>query len=196
MFYGEILYRLSSNILDDRTTGTERVLRETGAAVLCPTRFVTRLISGDLNRVTTKEIYQKEPLNIELSAGMRKLNAGNDFGTGPDNLLISSQFDYGYPLEQRDWKPFDYFKVRVGVNMGTGRKILENVTRYGILFGKTIQYDKLEILTGAFQHYNYFDNKTFELGDLGLSGGIMSKYPISKESWLYTNFHLGMIPFA
>jgi hypothetical protein len=196
MFYGEILYRLSSNVLDDRTTGTERILRETGAAILSPTRFFARLISGDLNRITSKEIYQKEPLNIETSAGVRKVNTGSSFGTGPGNLLINTQFDYGYPFEERDWKPFDYFTVRAGVNFGTGRKILEGVTGYGILFGKTIQFDKASMLVGAFQHYNYFDNKTFELGVMSLSGGVMSKYPFSKASWLYTNFHLGVIPFA
>lgn len=195
-FYGEILYRLGSNILDDRTTGTERFLRESGAAVLSPTRFFNRLIQGKLKRVTTEEVYQKEPLNIELSAGVRKANNGNSFWTGPQNMMLNTQFDYGYPFEKREWKPFDYFKVRAGVNFGIGRKLLENVTGYGILAGKNAQSGKLEMLTGVFQHYNYFDNNTWELGAIAFGGGIMSKYPVSKKSWLFTNFHLGIVPLA
>jgi hypothetical protein len=194
--YGEILYRLSSNLLDDRTTGLERFLRELGAAAISPTRFFNRLVQGKLTRVTRGEVYQKEPLNIELAAGRRNANNGNGFGSGPPNLNIFGQLDYGYPFEIREWKPYDFFTARAGMNFGVGRKIIENITGYGILFGKNVKSGDLEMLIGAFQHYNYFDNKTFELGAIALGGGIMSKYPFSKESYLFTNFHLGIVPLA
>lgn len=196
IFYGEIYYRLSSNLLDDRTTGTERFLREFGAALISPTRFFNRLIQGKLTQVTIEEVYQKQPLNIELSAGNRKLNDGGKFWTGSSNLNLNMQLDYGYPLEQREWKPFDFFEVRAGLNFGVGRKIVENITGYGILFGKTIKSGNLKMLVGGFQHYNYFDNKTFELGTITLGGGIMTQLPIFKNSFIFTNVHIGIIPLA
>lgn len=197
-FLGEIMYRLSSNILDDRTTGSERFLKELGAAVISPTRFLNRLIQGKLTRVTREEIYQTEPLNVELSAGIRKLNDGSHFLTGTQNLILNIQLDYGYPLEKRKWKPFDFFTVRAGLNIGVGRKIVENITGYGVIFGKNVQSDKLEMLVGLFQHYDYFDNKTFEIGSIAFGGGIMSKYPLplSKDSYIFTNFHFGLVPLA
>jgi hypothetical protein len=195
-FYGEILYRLSSNLLDDRTTGTERLFREIGAGVLSPTRFFNRLIQGKLSKITREEVYQKEPLNIEYSMGIRKLNDGRSFWTGPQNLMINAQLDYGYPLEKREWKPFDFFTVRAGLYFGTGRKFFESIMGYGILYGKNVQSGKLEMLMGLFQHYDLFDNTTFELGTIALGGGIMSKYPISKETYLFTNIHLGIVPLA
>lgn len=195
-FYGEIFYRLGSNLLDDRTTGVERVFREIGAAILGPTRFFNRLIHGELNRVTTEEVYQKEPLNIEFSVGLRKLNEGRSFWTGPQNINLNTQLDYGYPFEKRLWKPFDYFTVRAGLNFGAYTKVIETITGYGVLYGKTRQSGKLEMLLGLFQHYDYFNNTTFELGTIAIGGGIMSKYPLSKESYLYTNMHLGFVPLA
>jgi hypothetical protein len=195
-FYGEVLYRLSSNVLDDRTTGTERFFREFSAAVLSPTRFINRLVDGKLTRVTSEEVYQKEPLNVEIAAGVRKLNDGSSFGTGPQNAMSAVQFDYGYPFEKREWKPFDFFTIHAGVNVGVGRKYIENVIGYGVLYGKTIQYGKLETLMGIFQHYDYLDNKTFELGSIAVGGGIMSKYPVTKESYFFTNFHLGIVPLV
>jgi len=195
-FYGEILYRLSSNLLDDRTTGTERVLREIGAGILAPTRFFNRLIQGKLSRVTGVEVYQKEPLNIEVASGVRKLNDGNNFWSGPQNLMLNVQLDYGYPLEKRKWKPFDFFTVHAGLNFGSGRKWFENITGYGVLYGKNAQIGKLEMMVGLFQHYDYFDNSTFELGTIAIGAGVMSKYPLSKESYLFTNLHLGLIPLA
>ncbi len=195
-FYGEILYRLSSNILDDRTSGAQRFFRELGAAAISPPRFFNRLIQGKLTRKTTEEVYQKEPINVEVAAGMRKLNTGNSFLSGPANFMTNVQLDYGYPLEKRKWKPFDYFTLHAGINFGVGRKYVENITGYGVLFGKNAEVGKLEMLLGVFQHYDYFDNKTFELGSFAFGGGIMSKYPLSKESYVFTNIHLGGVPLA
>lgn len=195
-FYGEILYRLGSNILDDRTVGLERVMRELGAGVINPTRFFSRLMQGKLKRVMKQEVYQKEPLNCELSIGDRRANVGNSFLTGPGNLIANVQLDYGYPFEKRKWKPYDYFTLHAGVNIGTGRKIVENVIGYGILIGKSVQFGKLETLMGLFQHYDYYDNLAFELGTIAIGGGIMTKYPVSKGTYIFSNVHLGVVPLA
>ena len=55
---------------------------------------------------------------------------------------------------------------------------------------------KVAILAGAFQSYDYWDNSTFELGSIGLGGGIFSKMQLSAKSNLYTNIHLGIVPLA
>ena len=55
-FLGEILYRISSNILDDRTRGRERVLREIFAAIVNPPRALSRLSQGKMFRVSSKEV--------------------------------------------------------------------------------------------------------------------------------------------
>ena len=67
---------------------------------------------------------------------------------------------------------------------------------YGILFGKTTHWGKLAVLYGVFQYYDYWDNKTFELGAIGFGGGLITKYPISDNVNLYTNLHASAIPLA
>jgi hypothetical protein len=193
---GEVGYRLTSNILDDRTTGTERFFRELGAAVINPMRFVDRLCKGELTRVTTEEVYQKAPLNIEFSAGMRMLNEGRSFGTGPHNTLFSLQLDYGYPFDNRTRKPFDYFSGRSELNFGVGRKFFSSLTGEGILYGKNMKSGNLELLIGLFQHYDYFDYTYFELGTIAFGGGIMTRLPIHKDSYLFTNIYLAVVPFG
>jgi hypothetical protein len=197
-FLGEILYRLSSNILDDRTRGTERVFREIAAGLIDPMRGFNRLLQGKSFRKTNKEVYEKEPINISFYAGMHKINdeAQGPFGDGTSSVMINAQLDYGNPFELRSRKPFDFFKLRADLNFGVGRKYVDNITGYGILFGKNMQLGKLAILLGGFQYYDYLDNKTFELGAIGFGGGVISKLPISKTSNLYTSAHLGLIPFA
>lgn len=195
---GEILYRLSSNVLDDRTRGGERVFREIAAGLINPKRGLNRLLQGKSFRVTNVEVYEKEPLNISLYAGMHRINDENNgpFGKGTNSVMINAQFDYGNPFEIRSRKPFDFFRLRADLNFGVGRKFLDNVTAYGILFGKNSQMGKLAILTGGFQYYDYWDNNIFELGTIGFGGGAFSKLPINKTSNLYTNIHLAIVPLA
>ncbi len=197
-FLGEIFYRFSSNILDDRTRGAERVFREIAAGLIDPMRGFNRLIQGKSFRRTNKEVYEKEPMNISLYAGLRKIDdiPYGMFGTGTYSGMINAQFDYGNPFELRKRKPFDFFKFRMDLNFGVGRKYLDNILGYGILFGKNKQLGKLALLIGGFQYYDYWDNKKFELGTIGFGGGVISKLPVSKTSNLYTSIHLAIVPFG
>ncbi len=156
ILFGEILYRLSSNLLDDRTTGAERFFREFGAAILSPGRFFSRLFQGKLTRITPQEVYQKEPLNVTLAAGPHWFNKETDFGTGSVSALFNIHLDYGDPFEIRTRKPFDFLKLRLDLSYGknVGDKYLDNVTGYGLLFGQTVHSGNLGTLIGAFQHYD------------------------------------------
>jgi hypothetical protein len=197
-FLGEILYRLSSNILDDRTRGANRVFREIAAGLIDPMRGFNRLIQGKSFRHTNKEVYEKEPLNISIYAGFRQVNDNpyDLFGPGANSEMLNLQFDYGNPFELRTRKPYDFFKLRVDLNFGVGRKYLDNILGYGILAGKNYQVGKLALLLGAYQYYDYWDNTKFELGTIGFGGGVISKYPLSKTSNLYTSIHLALVPFG
>ncbi|MDP4237551.1 MAG: DUF3943 domain-containing protein [Bacteroidota bacterium] len=195
-FGGEILYRLGSNVLDDQTTGAERVFREAAAAILSPSRFTSRLFQGKLFRVAPEEEYQKEVLNTTMYGGAHLINKNNSFGTGSPNVIIGLQFEYGNPFEERDRKPFDFFKLRGEMNFGVGRKVMDNVTGYGLLFGKNTGDEGSHFLFGGFQQYDYWDNNIFELGAFGIGAGLISKFDISGSSNLYTTLHLAFVPLA
>jgi len=194
---GEILYRISSNILDDRTHGRERVFREILAGIIDPMRGFNRLIQGKTFRSTNKEVYQKEPLNITVYGGVHKINDHtNAILSGKSSEMLNIQFDYGNPFEMRTRNPFDFFKLRVETNVGVGRKIIDNVTGYGLLVGRNAQAGNIALLEGGFMYYDYWDNTTFELSTIALGGGVFSKLPIGKTTNLYTNGHVGVVPLS
>ena len=197
-FLGEVFYRVSSNILDDRVSGGNRAFREIVAGIIDPVRGLNRLLEGKSFRHTRTQVYQQEPLNVTVSAGQHKINQDNKtiFGAGPTNAMINVQLDYGNPFETRKRKPFDVFRFKTEFSFGSGRKVLDNILGYGLLFGKSTNWGKLSVLYGAFQYYDYWDNKTFELGALGLGGGLITKYPITKSIELFTNIHLAGTPLA
>jgi hypothetical protein len=190
IFGGEVTYRLSSNILDDRTTGTERFFRELAAGIIDPARFTSRLIQGKLTSVTTDEVYQKEPLDIVLSSGAQVQ------GTGIARFIFNADFDYGDPFEKRERKPFDYFILRTDATTGEGRKIVDNIIGEGVLYGNNMKVGKTEMLIGAFMHYDYWDSYNFELATMAFSAGVVSKMSVAPNTNLYTNFHIGFVPFA
>jgi len=198
-FLGEVLYRISSNILDDRTTGWHRFSRELFAGIIDPVRGINRLLQGKTFRKTNKEVYQKEPLNVSVFGGVRNVNglaptSFKDLSTS--NTILNFQLDYGNPFELRKRKAFDFFKLRTQFSFGAGRKILDNVLGYGILFGKNGQLGKLSLLYGGFQYYDYWDNTTFELMAIGFGGGVFTKLPLSKKNNLYTNLVFAGIPLG
>jgi hypothetical protein len=198
MFLGEIFYRLSSNILDDRKRGTERVFRELLAGIINPTRALNRLTQGKMFRITKKEVYQKEPLNITLSGGLHVINdkKGKDnlFGTGSSNAMLHVQLDYGDPFETVRRKPFDVFRLRVELGYGNNHDLLDHVNGYGLLAGKNPRHDRL--LVGLFQHYDYWRNSIFQVASLGFGGGLIAKTPVAKHSNIYSTFHVAVVPLA
>ena len=194
---GEILYRISSNILDDRTTGRERFFRELLAGFVDPMRGFNRLIQGKTFRHTNKEIYSKEPLNITLDAGINKINNQSyAILSGRTSGVINVQFDYGNPFEQRARSPFDFFRLRFETDLGVGRKFIDNVTGYGLLVGRNVLYTKSALLEGGFLYYDYWDNDNFEMSAIALGVGIFHKLPIGKTSNLYTHANVAVIPLA
>jgi hypothetical protein len=196
-FLGEIFYRIGSNFLDDQTTGFERFCREMFVAIITPTRFFSRLLHGNLTRLTSEEVYQKEPFNLTFQAGYHKVNTGALIeNTGTSSLNLNLTVDYGNPFEKRSRKPFDYFRVRGDLDFGVGRKIIDLATGHGILFGSNVQTGNLEMLIGLFQHMDFFDNRTFELGSIAFGPSIISKLPLSNSTSLLTNLHLGIVPFG
>ena len=195
-FLGEILYRISSNILDDRKRGRNRVWREAFAGAVNPTRALNRLTQGKMFRLTPYDVYQQEPLNVTLSIGAHRVNENNKFGTGGTNAIVNLQLDYGDPFEIRSRKSFDLFRLRLEGRYGDDKRIIDNVLGYGLLFGKNVIHGNNAMLAGIFQHFDYWNNKVFELGSLGFGPGVISKINIGRTSNLYSGLHLAGVPLA
>jgi hypothetical protein len=197
-FLGEVFYRITSNILDDRKKGSERVVREAITAVINPTRSFNRLTSGKMFRTVNKEVYQKEPIHVSMSAGLHKVNPGrdkiNDYDKGQTNSMIQMLIDYGDPFETRDRKPYDVFRLRIELSEGDDDKLIDNVMGWGLLKGKTVRGRKLK---GFFQHYDFWRyNEVFEIGSMGFGVGMINKVPFGKRSQLRTVLHAAVVPLA
>jgi hypothetical protein len=195
-FLGEVLYRLSSNILDERKRGANRVWREILAGIVNPTRAINRLTQGKMTRVTPVDVYQQEPLNVTLAVGAHRVNENNKFFTGGTNAILNLQLDYGDPFEVRRRKPFDLFRFRFEGRYGDDKRLIDNVLGYGLLAGKTWKRERHGMLVGLFQQYDYWNNKVFELGSLGFGPGMITRFNIGRNLDWYSGLHLAGVPIA
>jgi hypothetical protein len=46
------------------------------------------------------------------------------------------------------------------------------------------------------QYFDYWNNRVFELGSLGLGAGLISRIPLPKTSYLYSSIHIAAVPLA
>lgn len=160
---GEVFYRTSDRILDDRTTGSERFGRELAAFIVSPMRGVTRLITGQAWRkssVSGRE-YEHSPLHLEISAGTRILSYHDKSRITKTGGSIRLNMEYGDPFDSELKIPYEYFSCLAEINLMKTQPLLSHVEIIGRLLSKElIDTKKCNLSIGLFQHFDFFDSDT------------------------------------
>ena len=190
---GEMLYRMSSRIIDESVVGKERILREWLAAIVNPFRALNRTFYNRTTRNHSKNIYEREPRNGELSLGMNNVAEGTNLLKGTRNLMLKFDYYYGQPFNRGKHKPFDYFNFHFALNFWEQEPI-GYVYSHGFLFGKelTLKHNQ-KLLTGIFQHYDYISNNIYTIGATSLGWGIVYRFPAVNDAELLSEMHISFI---
>ncbi len=190
---GEMTYRLSSKILDERTRGSERVWREIGAFLLAPTRGINRLIRGEMGKVKQKSSYEIEDVMSSISVGPTLFYKPGQIYNANGNVSFRLDLYYGNPYSDKTRKPYDYFNLKTIFNVGT-QPLINQVSVIGYLFGKNYRYkNNQKMLFGLFQHYDYISNTSYEVFGQSLGPGIIYKFPTIPEIDFQTSLHFAGI---
>jgi len=199
-FLGEVLYRTSSLIIDERLTGFPRVTTEFFAGLLNPMRAFNRILTGKVSRVTSKQVFEKEPIYLEFSAGPNRILDGTEFFTGTITAALNFRMIYGDPFRERAVKPFDFINLQAQLNLGdTNNSQIGAITAYGTLAGKNLNNEEngQKLFVGLFQHYDFFDNQVYKVGGISFGAGLISKFPsVIKNSSIASTFHLNIMPLG
>jgi hypothetical protein len=191
---GELLYRFSEQVLDDRARGWNRFWREFAGFVLNPVGGFNRLIRGDFGRRSSSVDHTRNPLRGYLAMGI----AGRLSGSSVEDVDFKSGFKldmlYGKPFEEKSSrKPFDYFNFRLWSSPGEEQRNLTILAR-GVLAGKNFDSKKgQKHLIALFQHYDYVNTELFKIGAMVLGGSSISRFPLGDEFSLVVSPHVGAI---
>lgn len=162
---GEVLYRTSDLILDDRRTGANRFGREFAAFLVNPMRGFTRIVTGRAweRRATSGRRFGIPPISLDISLGarllaMHKENTGARFGT-----TVELNMEYGDRFATKSKQPYDYFSFLLELQSMKTQPPLSRIEIIGRLLSKElVDKNKINISAGLYQHFDYFDSDTIK----------------------------------
>ena len=159
---GEVLYRSSDLIIDDRTSGGERIGREIAIFLLDPMKGINRIVTGQAwkKRSTSGRRFGLPPISVELSIGPRILamvdNSG--FRVGP---ALEVNIEYGDRFEATTKIPYNYFSFLIEAQFMKTQPLLSRAEIMGRLMSKEIiDEQRINMNIGLYQHFDFFDSDT------------------------------------
>jgi Domain of unknown function (DUF3943) len=186
---GESQYRLSSEILNNQSSGMGRFWREFGAFLVDPLRGFNRLVSGDAKKVADNPVdpmdWRPPGGSTFVATGVRSIGEGSSITNNTKSYFtILLNHSYGEVFDTTRRKPFDYIDFVAELNFG--EKVgLGNVQIRGNLASWPLgsSHDHVFALV---QHFDYMNNTAYEFGGQSLGGALSSRFQLSKKVVLKT----------
>lgn len=196
---GEVFYRTSDLVLDDRASGGERFGREALSFLLSPMRGLTRILTGEAweKKPSAGWEFENPSYQLDVSLGTRLLTSHDNERLIKAGASARINLEYGDRYASSK-KPYDYFSLLMELNVMKTQPILSRVEIIGNLLAKEVIDAKRCTLTlGLYQHFDFFDSDTirtdympgvlepcvvpYKLGTpASAGGGIMFRYQLPR----------------
>lgn len=160
---GEVLYRTSDLILDDRSTGGERFGRELAAFLVDPMKGINRIVTGAAwkKRETSGRRFGVPPISVELSLGGRYLSLVKGDDGSRAGAVAEVNIEYGDRYAEKTKAPYDYFSFLLELQGIKSQPVLSRAEIIGRLLSKeVVEKDNLKLNVGLYQHFDFFDSDT------------------------------------
>ncbi|NDV79850.1 DUF3943 domain-containing protein [Dysgonomonas sp. 511] len=160
---GEVFYRTSDLVLDDRQTGANRFGRELAGFVISPMRGLTRILNGDAwkTRATRGKQFGIPDVSVEVSAGVRALEFKGEILDKGLGAAVDINIEYGDRFAANSEKPYDFFTFKSNLNVQGSQPLLSQLNIVGRLFvTDLIDTEKDFLSLGFYQHFDYYDSDT------------------------------------
>ena len=212
---GEVLYRTSDLILDDRSTGGERFGREFAAFLIDPMKGLNRIFTGAAwkTRTTSGRRFGLPPISVDLSLGARAISLIEYDEGSRAGAVAEINIEYGDRFAETTRAPYDYFSFLMELQVIKSQPLLSRVEIMGRLLSKElVEKNGVNLNVGLYQHFDYFDSDTirpernvdylpcsvpYKMGiPASVGGGAMVKYAPSRLMTLDGYVHLNGVVLA
>ena len=179
---GEITNRVSRIFLDDSKQGWPRFWRELGAAVFNPMGALKRMATGDAWRVRHDHYryhdYNRNPVQISISAGDRYLADDGNLFKGEHNPYLNLSMQYGDPVNEDEHNaPYDFFESEFIIGLSSNQPLFNQLHLMGRLWSTPmIERQQIRAEFGIYQHFDYFDSEPVK------DGSDLTPYRISEAA--------------
>lgn len=160
---GEVLYRTSDLVLDDRSCGAERFGRELAGFVISPMRGLTRIFTGRTweRRATSGRRFGMPPVRLSFSLGSRILLFHDDRNYNKAGGTARISMEYGDRFAEKTKYPYDYFTFLMDLDVMKTQPVLSRLEIKGRLLSKDVHDGRhSHVSLGLYQHYDFLDSDT------------------------------------
>ncbi|MBQ9637566.1 MAG: DUF3943 domain-containing protein [Prevotella sp.] len=179
---GEITHRISNLLLNDRSRGFGRFLREAAATIIDPMKGFNRILSGDAWRVSSRNYlyhdYSQLPVDVSISVGDRYLADDGALFRGEHNPYVNLYVEYGDPLNGDEQNhPYDFFDAEATFGLSSNQPLINSLHLLGRLWSTPMfEARGMKAEFGVYQHFNYYDSKPVR------DGSDLTPYRISEAA--------------
>ena len=179
---GEITFRLSDLIIDDRLSGFPRVVREVAGGLASPMRGLNRLLTGEAWRVraTRGQLFTHGPVRLSLYGGPRFLAEERRSRGGEVSLNLGFRLTYGELFGDDYYSPYEYFRIHASFDLLSHQPVISRVNAIAALWGREVWQSGARTLSvGVFQHFDYYNSQI-----RSRTGRLVAPYRIAEAAAL------------
>jgi len=189
---GEITYRVSNLIIDESSSGGERVLREITALIINPMHAFNRIIKGKPWKSGVKST--RENAKIDLSVGSNSLFINRNLQNNYLYLLLKFDINYDDKFNVRNhYAPFDYFRVHSEVSFTEGNNII-GISASGVLWDNHFKmFNSKENIAGLYKEFDLLFNSIYKFSASSLTGEISNRIKFSNNSKINNSVGLAAV---
>ena len=192
IYLGEVMFRLSENILDDRARGGQRRTKEILGALINPMGGMNRLFYCELGKHYEVRNHLKGNIDAHLYAGNITMLSTSRTSNQDVIPLLGYHLTYGSLEEGRhNYSPFDLFWLNTWIrfdnydNSNEGFQVAKPVFNFSssaLIHGRNLNSRFAGIkLYGLFQDYEYLNTYTYKFGLLSFCLGAIQEFEIGKS---------------
>lgn len=191
---GEMTYKLANKILDNRSRGLQRQVREICAMLINPMNGLTRLIDGRWGKVYGNSLeHDSSNVYIEFDLGERSFKINNSDGSM--GFYGHLKLIYGTPFENYK-TPFSNIYVNAEFGADDSSKI-NIISAYGSVKGWLIgNTEKVRNLLMVSMNYDYINNEAFFYSAQSVRLNLSSAFTLSKKIKINTFAGTGPVILA
>lgn len=178
---GEVTFRLADAVSTTRDGQRPGVLRRVAATVLNP----ERAFAGATGDAGTPLGAKLPAISAHVEVGAQRLVTGafGALGTGSSYPFVYASLAYGNPFAGDVTKPFGALRVDMSVAAGRMAELRAlGFLAVHVLDGTPPTQRQLAVA----MHYHYYDNRAYQGGGQGFSGGLLSDHELGHHSRLRT----------
>jgi hypothetical protein len=191
---GEASFRLSRGILDNTSTGMNRVFRELAGGLVNPVSGVNRLVTGEAwRKAPNPEDRLPDRLDTEVAAGWARNRGTHHQDQGFAALALRWSDPFASPVK----KPFDSFDLALRV-AAPARTTVTTASVRGLLgawrLGETGEGPGH--LLGVGMRYDYLTPDSESFAGESFEFGLLSRFPLRKGFEVRTEAQAVVFPIV